>query len=97
MKYLLISKINRTTRVMMTPYGVQIWMKGKQIQGASETCVACGKGIASKPFYVPMAGQELPNPTERIHATCMNKLELLPMTTNPFIVAEEPHNGEFKE
>lgn len=92
--YQLITKVNRSIRVLKTPHGVQIWMKGKQVDGASDTCAACGKKIGSRPFFVPMAGETLPNPTERIHAACMGRLALLPMAANTFVIEEEKSNGK---
>lgn len=93
MKYQLITKVNRTIRVLQTPAGVQIWMKGKQVKGAGATCAACNKEIGVKPFFAPIAGEALPNPTERIHVSCMRKLELLPMITNTLLSEEENRNG----
>jgi hypothetical protein len=85
----LISKVNGSTKVLMTPAGVQIWVKGQRILGADEVCAICRKKIGKRPFFVPMAGIEIPAPTERVHGSCMNKLELLPMKINPLIEVEE--------
>lgn len=92
MDYQLIQKVNRNICVLKTPAGVQIWMKGKQITGASSNCVVCGKKIGKRPFFVPMAGESLPNPTERTHALCMDRLQLLPMQANTLLQEEGNHN-----
>ena len=59
MNYQLITKVNRSIRVLKTPAGAQIWMKGKQVEGASTACAACGKKIGVKLFFTPMAGEAL--------------------------------------
>ncbi len=97
MNYQLIAKVNGSIRVLKTFAGVQIWMKGIVVEGASLSCAACGKKIGVRVFFTPMAGEALPNSTERIHATCMGKLELLPMVANTFVIEEEHQNGKQHE
>ncbi len=94
MDYQLIAKVNGSIRVLKTPLGVQIWMKGKQIVGTDEKCAVCSDDIGERPFFVPMAGEQLTNAKERIHAACIRKLPLLPMIPNIYAIEEGKPNGE---
>jgi hypothetical protein len=89
--------MNETARVLMTPVGVQIWMKGKITQEPDPNCAICGKEIGLLPFYIPVAGVELPNPTERIHEDCMAHLDLLTMRINELIEEEVKEHGDHNE
>jgi hypothetical protein len=55
MEYRLIIKANDDTRILMTPRGVQIWMRGKRPIVKSFGCEVCGGLIGSEPFFIPIA------------------------------------------
>jgi hypothetical protein len=90
MEYRLIIKATDDTRILMTPMGVQIWMKGKRATVKSFGCEVCGGLIGQEPSFIPVAGPILLNSGERIHERCINTLTLLPMQTNPLLQEEEP-------